>query len=320
MQFVTFATVWTCYICFAHQKARTFEFLKNLQEIVDNHCKRKVQYDFYEEAERKSHGITKWPLLIFFGAFYGVILISVIDIIVSDLIFGDLHPENWYTFYKMTIPFDRGSVSGFIGYFIIQFVLLHCYYAGLIPCFSFFVGTCHYLEACCNDLSEKFNETDKETASIRIKTKLIDIVTFHINVIEQFKLLTKIFSGVIFYQLSCGSAFISTTLFQLDLAWGTFDGNFFVISCVVALSIMCILPYCWFASVLSIRLYKISHDAYNSRWYTNSLAYHPYTRWIIIYGQISRNFDGYHIFKCGLDVFMKIIKASGSYYLMLKSF
>lgn len=56
----------------------------------------------YEEADRKSHVIAKWPLIIFFGAFYGVIIISVIDIIVSDLIPGDLYPENWYTFYKMT--------------------------------------------------------------------------------------------------------------------------------------------------------------------------------------------------------------------------
>lgn len=39
MQFVTFSTVWTCYICFANQKHLTFEFLTNLQEIVDNYRK-----------------------------------------------------------------------------------------------------------------------------------------------------------------------------------------------------------------------------------------------------------------------------------------
>lgn len=39
MQFVTFATVWTCYICFANQKHLTFEFLTNIQDIVDNYCK-----------------------------------------------------------------------------------------------------------------------------------------------------------------------------------------------------------------------------------------------------------------------------------------
>lgn len=74
--------------------------------------------------------MAKWPAIVFFGAFYGVIILSVIDIIVSDLIPGELHPENWYTFYKMAVPFDRSTVSGFVGYFIIQFLLLHCYYAG----------------------------------------------------------------------------------------------------------------------------------------------------------------------------------------------
>lgn len=37
MQFVTFATVWTCYICFANQKHLTFAFFKNIQEFVDNY-------------------------------------------------------------------------------------------------------------------------------------------------------------------------------------------------------------------------------------------------------------------------------------------
>lgn len=39
MQFVTFATVWTCYICFANQKHLVFEFLTNLQVIVDTYRK-----------------------------------------------------------------------------------------------------------------------------------------------------------------------------------------------------------------------------------------------------------------------------------------
>lgn len=39
MQFVTFFTVWTCYICFANQKQRTYEFFENLQKIADNYRK-----------------------------------------------------------------------------------------------------------------------------------------------------------------------------------------------------------------------------------------------------------------------------------------
>lgn len=39
MQFVTFFTVWTCYICFAKQKHLTFDFLTNMHDIVDNYSK-----------------------------------------------------------------------------------------------------------------------------------------------------------------------------------------------------------------------------------------------------------------------------------------
>lgn len=69
---------------------------------------------------------------------------------------------------------------------------------------------------------------------------------------------------------------------------------------------MCILPYCWFATVLSLQLRKIGHDAYESIWYKHSPHLQIYIRWIIIYGQIPRDFDGYNIFRCSLDVFMKV--------------
>lgn len=39
MQFITFATVWTCYVSFANQKHITFEFLNEMQEIVDRYRK-----------------------------------------------------------------------------------------------------------------------------------------------------------------------------------------------------------------------------------------------------------------------------------------
>lgn len=58
---------------------------------------------FYKDAEERSHVMTKWPALIFFGAFYAVILLSVIKIVANDLLpGGELHPSEWYLFYKMT--------------------------------------------------------------------------------------------------------------------------------------------------------------------------------------------------------------------------
>lgn len=70
--------------------------------MIFKKARREGKYSSYAEAEQKAHSMTKWPAIIFFGAFYGVILVSVIDIIVSDVIPGELHPGEWYTFYKMT--------------------------------------------------------------------------------------------------------------------------------------------------------------------------------------------------------------------------
>lgn len=74
-------------------------------------------------------------------------------------------------------------------YFIIQAFLLHCYYAGLIPCFSFFVGSCHYLEACCLDIAERFAEIDKQIknnsySDSGIQIELKNIVVLHVKTVE----------------------------------------------------------------------------------------------------------------------------------------
>lgn len=39
MQFVTFLTVWTCYICFAVQKTATFHFINEVQDAADQYRK-----------------------------------------------------------------------------------------------------------------------------------------------------------------------------------------------------------------------------------------------------------------------------------------
>lgn len=124
MQFITFLTVTTCYICFSLRKTETFHFFEKLQSIVNAYRKfftliypikstemyfylflfedtREKSYRFYGVAEQKAHELTKWPPIIYFASFYGVMIISLINIVVFDLIPDDLHPDTWYTFYKM---------------------------------------------------------------------------------------------------------------------------------------------------------------------------------------------------------------------------
>lgn len=59
MQFVTFFTVWTCYICFANQKQLVYDFFENLQKIVDGYCEFKsnstIVYIFVKFNFKKIH-------------------------------------------------------------------------------------------------------------------------------------------------------------------------------------------------------------------------------------------------------------------------
>lgn len=89
-------------------------------------------------------------------------------------------------------------------------------------------------------------------------------------------------------------------------AWKTFDVNFVVIFSVFILSILSVLPYCWFATNLSFRLQNIGDDAYNALWYKHSNQMQIYTRQIITYAQIRRSYEGYHFFHCSLDIFVKV--------------
>lgn len=126
MQFITFVTVTTCYVCFSMRKVETLNFFEKVHSIV-NANRKFIVFDFptlkdehkwlqitslleetrdkcnpfYTKAEHRAHGMTKWPPIIYFASFYGVMVISLINIVVFDLIPGDLHPETWYTFYKM---------------------------------------------------------------------------------------------------------------------------------------------------------------------------------------------------------------------------
>lgn len=86
-------------------------------------------------------------------------------------------------------PFNRSTVSGFVTYFIIEVCLLHCYYAGLFPCFSFFVSCCSYLDAACTDLLEQFQQIDdiiakEKNCDLEISDRLIRALQFHITITE----------------------------------------------------------------------------------------------------------------------------------------
>lgn len=114
------------------------------------------------------------------------------------------------------------------------------------------------------------------------------------------------------YCKCCEILFIITTeisiiLCSLSQAWGNFDGNFFVIVCVTVLSIMCILPYCYYGTKISMRLQYIGEFAYaQTSWYKYPIHLQKYVQLTIAYSQRRKQFYGFNIFNCSLEVFMKV--------------
>lgn len=74
-------------------------------------------------------------------------------------------------------------------YFAIQVVLLHCYFAGLVPTFSFFLGSCFYVEATCSEHAEQLAAIDEFVASdkvscIQLASKATDAIKLHVELNE----------------------------------------------------------------------------------------------------------------------------------------
>lgn len=91
--------------------------------------------------------------------------------------------------HRSSAPFNRNTAAGYAKYFIIQVVLLHCYFAGLVPSFSFFLGSCFYLDATCSDHGEQLTAIDalmvSENYSHRqLTSSVIDAIKFHVELNE----------------------------------------------------------------------------------------------------------------------------------------
>lgn len=91
--------------------------------------------------------------------------------------------------YRFSAPFNRNTAAGYVKYFIIQVVLLHCYFAGLVPSFSFFLGSCFYMDATCSDHGEQLAAIDAHMVSDnysrrQLTSKLLDAIKFHVELNE----------------------------------------------------------------------------------------------------------------------------------------
>lgn len=91
----------------------------------------------------------------------------------------------------------------------------------------------------------------------------------------------------------------------------TVDSNYFVTKISAMSSIIAILPYCYYSTIITNRLQQIADDIYyNSLWYKLPSKFKKYHILSIAAAQRPRFFTGYGIINCSVEICKKVQNSS----------
>lgn len=82
--------------------------------------------------------------------------------------------------------------------------------------------------------------------------------------------------------------------------------NLFTAAMGALLSVSCIIPYCFFGTVLTEQLCAVGYTVYQSQWYLLHAKHQKYCQMMIIYSQIKRKIHGFGIVSCDLNIFLSV--------------
>lgn len=82
-------------------------------------------------------------------------------------------------------PYDGNSVYGYFLNQIVLYLGTHGYAVIFIAIVAFFVGTCFYLEAFCDDHASTLNECDEMILKQQIsKIRIVQNIRFYVKIVE----------------------------------------------------------------------------------------------------------------------------------------
>lgn len=137
----------------------------------------------------------------------------------------------------------------------------------------------------------------------------------------------EVVTGTVFFQVICDAVFISSTFFQMELVKTTtfscdieqitrkmfflqtfknIDIKFVMSIFASVVGIGSILPYCYYASKITAKMDQLATTAFQSRWYDLPLSLQRNIHFIILFAQIKRTVNGYKLFRCDLEGFVKV--------------
>lgn len=89
-------------------------------------------------------------------------------------------------------------------------------------------------------------------------------------------------------------------------ALGDFSMNFVMMAIGIHLALGSILPYCYYASRISHTVGLNAAHAYSSNWYLFTIDQQRCLQMILTHAQVKRNFTGYGIIDCSMEVFLMV--------------
>lgn len=71
-------------------------------------------------------------------------------------------------------------------------------------------------------------------------------------------------------------------------------------------AVLSILPYCYYASRIVLKIQHTANAAFESNWYALPVDLQKNMKHIIAFAQVTRTVNGYGLFNCDLEGFMKV--------------
>lgn len=115
----------------------------------------------------------------------------------------------------------------------------------------------------------------------------------------------RLYSGVIFNQLSTCVLFVALSLFGLDQAVD-FDANLILaINCLIEYVVIC-LVYCYYSEIVTQTSFDIGEAIYDLSWYTLPIERQKMIILMIRKSQKKFRFNGFGIVDCSSETFVSV--------------
>ncbi|RZB40789.1 7tm 6 domain containing protein [Asbolus verrucosus] len=182
----------------------------------------------------------------------------------------------------------------------------------LIAALNVYIGA--QFDILCDDVLHLYDVTNEIT---NFSEKLIKCVMHHQLILEFAKNSNCFFNWIVLGQFFISGITIGITMFQLTTQVVPLTSEFFSLVSFIMAIIVEIFMYCWFGNEVELKSRNILYAAFKSNWIDTSKEVKKNMIFFILRCQRPLKMSALNLFYLSLDTFMKILRASWSYFALL---